>query len=178
MTRLRAIATPRFVLEAQAAAHAEEMFDVLGDPALYAHEGSPPASASWLRERFARLETRRSPDGRDAWLNWVICLPSSALAGYVQATVHPDGHAAIAYVLASRHWGLGLASEAVQAMIDELVAHHGVRTLSAVLKASNAPSRRLLARLGFELDPQPFGIEPDELRMHRAAVLDERPPRR
>jgi hypothetical protein len=79
------------VLEPQTVAHAEEMFEVLSDPAIYEFENEPPESLEWLRERYRKLETRRSADGTQHWLNWVIRLPTSELAGYVQATVHPDG---------------------------------------------------------------------------------------
>lgn len=102
-----------------------------------------------MRERFTKLETRQSADGRELWLNWVIRLPSSELIGYVQATVFPNGRAAIAYVLSSKHWGRGLAREAVQAMIAELVERYRVRTLSAALKRENHRSMRLLEHLGF-----------------------------
>ena len=138
-------------LEPQLAAHAEEMFAVLGDPAIYEYENEPPSSLEWLRERFARLESRQSADGQQQWLNWVVRLPSAELIGYVQATVYPDGRAAIAYVLASRYWGRGLARRAVEAMIEELNQRHAVRTLSAVLKRKNIRSLRLLERLGFEV---------------------------
>ena len=163
---MRAVAAPRLVLEPQTAAHAAEMYTLLADPALYRHENEPPPSVDWLRERFARLESRRSGDGREAWLNWVVRLrDGGALAGYVQATVRADG-AAIAYVLGSAWWGRGLATEAVRAMIGELAAQHGVRTLHAVLKRSNEPSLRLLQRLGFmPATPEEHdrrGIEPDE----------------
>ena len=70
-----------------------------------------------LRERFAKLETRRSGDGREQWLNWVLRRRSGELIGYVQATVRGDGQAFIAYVLGSAHWGQGLASEAVAAVL-------------------------------------------------------------
>ena len=157
----------------QLAAHADEMFALLRDPALYEHEGEPPESLEWLRERFARLESRRSADGREEWLNWVVQSPSGELIGYVQATVGSDGHADIAYVFGSRHWGRGLAGRAVTLMIAELVAHHGVEHLSAVLKRSNARSRRLLERLGFtpaaEASERERGIEPDEWLMVRSA---------
>ena len=143
--------TPALTLEPQVAAHAQEMFGVLGDPAIYQHENQPPPSLDWLRERFARLESRQSPDGRQLWLNWVIRLPSGELIGYVQATVHANGRAFIAYVLASRYWGRGLATQAVQAMLEELAQHYRVDVLSAVLKRGNARSRRLLERLGFTL---------------------------
>lgn len=168
---MRVIGTSRLTLEPQVAAHAEDMFRVLGDPAIYEFENEPPPSVAWLRERYARLETRRSADGSEQWLNWVLRLPSSELIGYVQATVHPDGRASIAYELASRHWGRGLAREAVEAMIAELGARYGVSRLAAVLKARNLRSRRLLERLGFAPapagSPAPSGLEPDELLMQR-----------
>jgi hypothetical protein len=44
-----------------------------------------------------RLESRRSADGQEQWLNCVIRLPTSELIGYVQATVDANGRAAIAY---------------------------------------------------------------------------------
>ena len=145
------IETAALTLEPQMAAHAEEMFTVLSDPALYAYENEPPRSIEWLRARFAKLESRRSPDEREQWLNWVIRLPSSELIGYVQATLRSNGEAAIAYVLASAYWGRGLAWQAVDAMIGELVGRYQVRSLCAVFKCENERSMRLLERLGFTL---------------------------
>src|SRR5688572_21030626 len=101
----RAIETLRLTLEPQRAAHADAMFEVLSDPAIYAHENAPPKSLQSLRERYTKLETRRSGDGREQWLNWVLRQRSMGdLIGYVQATVQADGHAFIAYELGSTHW--------------------------------------------------------------------------
>ena len=136
-------------LEPQTIAHADEMFLVLSDPAIYEYENTPPESLAWLRTRFARLESRRSADGNEAWLNWVIRLPNQALIGYVQATVYADGRAAIAYILNSAHWGHGLARRSVQAMIIELATQHHAFSFSAVLKRENFRSSGLLKRLGF-----------------------------
>lgn len=158
-------------LEPQVASHATEMFEVLSDPAIYAHENEAPESVEWLRERFRRLETRRSPDGTQQWLNWVALVPPSTPIGYVQATVYPTHRAAIAYVLGSRFWGRGLATAAVGLMIAELRARHGVETLSAVLKRRNERSRRLLERTGFvaasAAQRAEIGVEPDELLLVR-----------
>ncbi len=147
---MQVIAGTGLTLEPQTVAHAEEMFSVLSDPAIYEYENDPPPSVEWLRARFARLESRRSSDDQEQWLNWVVRLPSSELAGYVQATVRPEGRAAIAYVLSSAHWGRGLASEAVRVMIEELVKSYKVHALVAVFKQENHRSLRLLERLGFE----------------------------
>lgn len=168
---MRTISTDRFVLEPQAVAHAEEMFEVLSDPAIYEFENEPPESLEWLRERYRKLETRRSADGTQHWLNWVIRLPTAELAGYVQATVHPDGRAAIAYELGSKFWGRGLASAALRAMIPVLVEDYNVRRLYAVLKYANHRSQKLLERLGFAPAPPQLeaalGIEPGEALMVR-----------
>ncbi len=166
---MRILAPARLTLEPQLASHAEEMFHVLSDPAIYEYENAPPASVEWLRERYTMLESRQSADGCQQWLNWVIRLPTSELAGYVQATVYSDGRAAIAYELGSRYWGRGIAREAVQAMIDELVARYQVRTVSAVLRRANHRSLRLLERLGFALaSPEQLAehpVGPDEVLM-------------
>jgi len=176
---MRALVAGDLTLEPQVAGHADAVFGALCDPALYAYEDAPPASLEWLRTRFARLETRQSADGREQWLNWVIRLPSGDLIGYVQATVYPGGSAAIAYVLASAHWGRGLATRATAAMIDELVDHYAVDRLSAVAVRKNRRSIRLLERLGFAPAPPELqlecGIPPVEVLMTRAARPERAP---
>lgn len=171
---MRVIETARCTLEPQIAAHAEAMFAVLGDPAIYEYENSPPASLQWLRDRFARLESRQSADGSELWLNWIVRMKAAGPIGYVQATVHADRHAAIAYEFASAHWGQGLASEAVRAMIRELAGHYGVQRLSAVLKRANHRSRRLLERMGFMTASEErhvaLDIAADELLMIRETI--------
>ncbi len=148
------------------AAHAAEMFSVLSDPAIYEFENSPPASAAWLTERFTRLESRVSRDGTEQWLNWVVRLPTGALAGYVQATIAADRTAHIAYELASRFWRQGIGSAAVSAMLEELAATYGVRTFMATLKERNYRSLALLHALGFELVGSRVA---DEVVMRRGA---------
>lgn len=166
---MHTINTHALTLEPQVAGHAEEMFRVLSDPAIYEYENQPPPSVEWLRERFTMLESRLSANGKEQWLNWVIRLPTSELIGYVQATVQPGGKALIAYELSSRYWGRGLARNAVEAMISELVEHYQVRTVSAVLKEENYRSLRLLERLGFSRASTETGsgagAGPDELLM-------------
>ena len=48
--RMRALRTARLRLEPQRAAHADEMFQVLSDPAIYTYENAPPTS---LQATFA-----------------------------------------------------------------------------------------------------------------------------
>lgn len=140
----------------QTATHAAELFELLSDPRLYAFEGEPPRSLAWWTDRLERLSERRSPDGREVWLNWVV-FRDNVLLGYVHATLFeaPDGRrcAWVAYVLGSAHWGQGLASQAVRCMERELVAAHGVQRLAAVFKRANVRSKRLLERLDYRPAP-------------------------
>ena len=161
---MRELRSARLVLEPQVESHAEAMFEVLSDPAIYEFEHDPPASAAALRERYRKLESRRSPDGSQLWLNWIVKEGGEPI-GYVQATVFLDGRAAIAYVFASRYWGRGYASEAVTAMLDELKEEYGSIVAVAVFKAANGRSRRLLERFGFV---ETHGdVDPDERIMER-----------
>lgn len=163
------ISAPPLLLEPLTVGHAREMFAVLSDPAIYEFENEPPASDAALAQRYAILEGRRSQDGRETWLNWVIRLPSGQLAGYTQATVLPSGVACVAYEIASRYWRQGIGSTAVAAMLAELRARYAVSLYVAVLKARNHRSLGLLRKLGFErasgVQVAAFGAQADELVM-------------
>lgn len=142
------------------------MFRVLSDPAIYEFENAPPESEEWLARRYELLESRRSPDGAERWLNWIIRLPSGELAGYVQATVLPSGTSYIAYELNSRYWRRGIGTRAVTAMLEELRSAYAVHTFVAVFKTLNHRSAALLRSLGFwsasPSETQYFQAEPDE----------------
>jgi [ribosomal protein S5]-alanine N-acetyltransferase len=148
---MRLLITPRLRLEPLVAGHADEMFRVLSDPAIYEFENQAPTSVAWLRERYARLETRCSADGRQQWLNWVLRLHSGEPIGYAQASVLADRRALVAYELSSLFWGRGLAHEAVYRVMQELVRDYEVGELLAVLKTANHRSRNLLERLDFRV---------------------------
>ncbi|MGZ9031597.1 MAG: GNAT family N-acetyltransferase [Burkholderiaceae bacterium] len=149
---MRTLETPRLLLQPQTAGHAEAMYAVLTDPAIYEFENQPPASVEALRERYRKLERGRSPDGSELWLNWVVSLRGDGHPiGYVQATVLEDAKALIAYEFGSAWWGRGLAHEATGSAIAELRSRYGVQAVGAVLKEANHRSRALLARLGMRL---------------------------
>ena len=161
--RMRILRTDDLVLEPQVAAHAPEMFELLSDPVLSEYlDSPPPPNVGWLTERFAKLETRLSGDGREHWLNWVVRAPvqgqvgrapGRGLVGFVQATVCPDGSANVAYVLGRGFWGHGWATQATAAMLRELADHYAVRRAFATVDKRNLRSIRLLERLAFSLAP-------------------------
>jgi [ribosomal protein S5]-alanine N-acetyltransferase len=146
--------SPTVTLQPRTAAHAEELFAVLAEPGLYEFvEEDPPVSVEALRQKFLRSESRRSPDGTEHWLNWVVRDASGRVAGYVQATIEASAETNIAYVFGSAFWGRGIASTAVDAMLQILVTEFGVTTFLVVAERANARSVRLAERLGFTPAP-------------------------
>lgn len=157
---MHALRTDRLLLEPLRLAHATAMFALLQDPTIYTHlDFGPPPSLEHLQGVYTRLEARRSPDGREQWLNWIVFAldePAQPL-GVVQATVLSGGRAWVAYELAAAHRGHGFAREAVQAMLAELAASFGVQRFLATVEVANERSIHLLRRLGFQ-EAAPEGI--------------------
>jgi len=144
--------TPRLRLEPQREQHAEALFPLLADPRLYEHVPlEPPASLPALRERLACLGARRSPDGSELWLNWVMVeARSGQCVGRVQATVRADRPVYLAYEVFPPHWRRGYAAEGCACAMRWLIEQLHVDGFVAEVDSLNAASLRLLERLGFE----------------------------
>jgi RimJ/RimL family protein N-acetyltransferase len=145
---LVSIETNRLELVPLVAEHADELFPLLSNATLYefTHD-KPPSSLIELRERYELLQSRRSPDGSEAWLNWIIRgLSSGEAIGYVQATVSLS-EADIAWVVGKPWQGHGFATEAAQAMMSWL-GLAGVSTFHAKINPIHAASERVAAKVG------------------------------
>jgi RimJ/RimL family protein N-acetyltransferase len=144
--------TERLRLEPLTHDHAAEYFVLLSDPRIFEFiPQDPPPTVDAVEARFRILEKRRSPDGEEMWLNWV--LRSKALGvcvGRVEVTVCQDRSAMLAYELQPEQWGQGFASEACGRVIETLFARYGVDRVVAEVDTRNTASIRLLERLGFE----------------------------
>jgi len=131
-------------------AHAEELFPVLAEAVLYEFmDEEPPESIAALRQKLARSESRKSPDGSEHWLNWVVRDSSRRVAGCVQATVAENLETNVAYVIGSAFWGRGIATEAVAQMLHIVATDLRVRRFIIVSERANTRSIRLAERLGF-----------------------------
>jgi [ribosomal protein S5]-alanine N-acetyltransferase len=148
-------------------AHAEVLFPVLVEPALYDFiDEAPPASVQSLREKLARSESRKSPNGSEHWLNWVVRSHTGHVVGYVQATVAANLDTNVAYAIGSAFWGQGLATEAVAQMLRIVAAEHGVTRFFVLAERKNIRSVRVAERLGF------VEVPPDEARLRSVAETD------
>ena len=164
------------VLEPLVVAHAEAMFAVLREPALYRYLDAPaPPSIDHLRSVYARQQGRRSPDGTQTWLNWVVRPDGADPIGFVQATITPARAAWVGFVFSSAHWGRGHAFAAMQAMLAHLDSAYSVTSCFATVEAGNLRSIRLLERLGFHADarPDPVGDQQSPTELLFSKIRDE-----
>jgi RimJ/RimL family protein N-acetyltransferase len=140
-------------------AHAPAMFEVLKDESLYAFTGgSPPADVETLARLYAFWEQRRSPDGAELWLNWVMRLRDQAeWVGHLQAGVQPN-HTSIAWTVGAKWQRVGYATEAATAVLAWLL-DLGVRDIRASIHPAHAASIRVAERLGFHRTTESSGTE-------------------
>ena len=70
-----------------------------------------------------------------------------------------DGEVEIGYALVPAARGNGLAAEATGLLVEWARSQPGVVSVAARVDPSNAPSRRLLERLGFARDGERGGLD-------------------
>ena len=125
------------------------MADVLADAALYAFTGGCPPSPDELRARYRHQVVGWSPDGREAWRNWIVrTLDPDEAVGFVQSTTTNSGRVAdIAWVIGVPWQGRGFATEAARTLVAWLETH-GVTTITAHVHPDHAASVRVAERAG------------------------------
>jgi len=167
----------RLRFESLAVHHAELVFDALSERSLYSFmPANPPASRRELATEFARLAL--GSNSAAVWLNWItLSLRTNEPVGTLQATIHPNRDAHIAYSIFRRHWRRCFARESVTLMLHELQRYHAVTKAVALIDTRKYPSIRLIESLGFErvgirYDADFFkGGTSDEFRYERSLVI-------
>lgn len=146
------LGTPRLLLEPIRPAHASILYEGLQDERLYQFiPQDPPASPGALEDRYRFLSGRRSPDGREAWLNWAVRGQTSEdYVGTLEATVEAKPLAFIAYMVFVPYQRRGFAAEACGRLIEHLFRHYRVGVVAAEIDTRNVASIALVESLGFE----------------------------
>lgn len=105
-------------------------------------------AASWLRSKL-------SADQNEELLLGIVERGSKKLIGVVRAySFDPiEKSADISYILNEKYSGQGFASEAVMALVSELLGEVGAEKVYADVDEKNDASRKLLERLGFRMLP-------------------------
>jgi ribosomal-protein-alanine N-acetyltransferase len=144
--------TERLSLEPILPDHASMVYELMQDERLYRFiPQDPPDTPQALEDRYSFLSGRRSPDGREAWLNWAVRERGSGeYAGTLEATVYDKGTAIIAYMVFVPHQRRGIAAEACGRLLEHLFQDYRVGIVAAEIDTRNAASIALVENLGFE----------------------------
>lgn len=143
------LVTERLVLRRFRTEDAPALAAYRSDPAVARYQGwSAPVTEADAR-RLVRQFAAGSPD-TPGWFQYaVVRADDGVLVGDVGVHRHENlRQAEIGYTLATAYQGLGYATEAVGAVLDDLF-ERGVVRISAECDARNERSARLLRRLGF-----------------------------
>ena len=139
----------RLCLEPLRVDDADEMVAVLSDAALYRFTGGSPPEVEELRRRYRVQVAGRSPDGRQAWHNWVVRLRADGTAiGFAQATVETaSGTTELAWVIGSPWQGTGYGREAIGSLVAAL-REAGSSRLIAHVHPEHTASQRVAEHAG------------------------------
>ncbi|MDZ4288976.1 MAG: GNAT family N-acetyltransferase [Prosthecobacter sp.] len=88
-------------------------------------------------------------------LNWAIREPTGHFIGDIGLTLGGPGRdhaAAIGYWLAKPHWGKGIVTSAVSAVVEHAFNHLQLERIAATIFSGNAASGRVLEKAGFQLE--------------------------
>jgi [ribosomal protein S5]-alanine N-acetyltransferase len=143
--------TSRLLLEPLVPTHAPMLYEPLQDERLYRFiPQDPSATPQVLEERYEFLSSRRSPDGREAWLNWALGERSSGdHAGTLEATVDENLTATVAYMIFVPYQRRGIAAEACGRLLEHLFEDYRVGVVAAEIDTRNVASIALVESLGF-----------------------------
>jgi len=152
--------TERFRLRRIVAEDVGVVFRGLSDPRVIAHYGVSYESLDATRRQMEWFEEIRTA-GTGVW--WGICgrEPGSPLIGACGLNDITAEHrrAEIGYWLLPEFWGQGVMVECLEAMLRHAFDTMGLHRVAADVDVDNHRSRRLLERLGFQLEGLRRGCE-------------------
>ncbi len=140
------LTTPRLSLRPQAQADAPALFAILNDPRAMRFWHRPAIARLAVVEELVREQQAAMANGVCRY--WTV-FENGAAIGSVDLSLIESASAELGFVLRRDRWGLGLASEAVGAVIAEAFDALGLTHLAAASWSENRAAARVLEKAGF-----------------------------
>jgi len=148
------LTTPRLILRPWRAADRAPLAAITGDARtmrFFAMVRTPAQSDAWMDRAQAHIE-------RLGYGVWAAELRGTGLIGFVGLSTIPSDvpmapGVELVWTLGAAWWGQGYAPEAARAAAEEGFIRFGLAELVAFTAAVNAPSRRVMEKIGMRLDP-------------------------
>ncbi|HSS12805.1 MAG TPA: GNAT family N-acetyltransferase, partial [Rhizomicrobium sp.] len=142
------LGTPRLTLRLQAASDSPALFLILSDAEAMRFWNRPPITRLAVVEEL--VSEQQSAMARGLCRYWTVWEKDDAI-GSVDLSLIQDSAAELGFLFRRDRWGLGLASEAVTAVIAHALGSLGLMRLASAIQAENLAAARVLEKAGFAL---------------------------
>lgn len=146
------IRTARLVLRPHLESDLDDLVVFHSDPEVTRYIPWPVRDREQTRSALAgRLDKGTAAKEGDWLILAIVFAAENRVIGEVLLKRESDEHriGELGYVVARSHQGLGLASEAVQTMLQLAFGEFGLEQVVAKIDEPNTASRRMITRLGF-----------------------------
>ena len=144
------IETKRLILREVTPDDALDMYDYLSDEDVVKHMGLTPAQS--VEDAMNEIEWYHLIKKEGTGIRWGITLKDSGKVigscGYLN--MQPKHYRAeVGFELSKNHWGKGIASEALEAVIKYGFTHYQLERIEALIEPANIQSQKLVGKQGF-----------------------------
>ena len=140
--------TGRLILRPQNLTDAPDLFAILSDPEAMRFWHRPAISRLAVVEELMREQQAAMAEGLCRY--WTVRLNGNAI-GSVDLSLIQNGSAELGFLLRPDHWGTGLASEAVGAVVAQGLGALRLTRLAAVVQTANRAAARVLEKNSFAI---------------------------
>jgi RimJ/RimL family protein N-acetyltransferase len=167
----RCLETERFELRQVCLNDAPFLLELFNDPSFIQNIGDRGVRSEQQAQTYLKSNMIK-PHRFDYMGLWVIHSKERKQALGVVSVLQRDylQHLDLGYALLQFARGKGVAFEATQAILEYLTQQCEVSTVDAIVKPSNAASRRLLEKLGFQLDGEVTTPDNENLCLYRYRI--------
>lgn len=148
-----ALRTERLMLRELRAADASALFAMRSDPRVMLHIGRPVAASE--QDAIELIERITADRTNNAGVTWGMAPHGShtliGTIGFYRLKL--EHHLAeVGYMLHADHWGKGLMTEALEAVVNCGFERYHFHRIEAITDPANGASRALLEKCGFALE--------------------------
>lgn len=165
---MRTLATERLRLVPVTPENSDVLWKVLQQPDLREYQDLPDVDRTQFRRMVAARPRKLVPGswGRFEWLLYFEGVDDPVGWASLRVAERATTAGEVGYSVVREYRGLGLASEALRAIVDESFTRLQMRRVRAYCVPDNAASRRVLSNAGFEED----GVLPHGATVHGKPV--------
>jgi RimJ/RimL family protein N-acetyltransferase len=144
------LATPRLILRRQVPSDLDDLWALYSDPEITKHIPDAPRTREEAREEL-EWHMNGHPRNPDLGLWATIHKESGKFigrCGLLPWTIEDQQEVEVAYTLARKYWGQGLATEAAQAILHYGFEKLGLSRLVSLIEPENIASQRVAEKIG------------------------------